>query len=110
MGYVLEGKILVNILDSGSEFSTFTAEKGQMFHIESGSLHYLENLSDTEKAVVIICFRHEMPEDFSLHASFGAMSNAVLGNTYGLKSSAFEGVKRDTTTKYIVQRKGSADV
>jgi oxalate decarboxylase len=110
MGYVLEGRILANILDSGSEFSEFTVEKGQMFHIESGSLHYLENLSDTEKAVIIICFRHERPKDFSLHGSFGAMSNAVLGNTYGLKSAEFEGMKRDTTTKYIVKRKGSAQV
>jgi oxalate decarboxylase len=110
MGYVLEGKILASILDSGSEFSVFTAEKGQMFHIESGSLHYLENLSDTERAVVIICFRHERPEDFSLHGSFGAMSNAVLGNTYGLKSAEFEGIQRDTTTKYIVKREGSCHV
>ncbi|KAH7408347.1 RmlC-like cupin domain-containing protein [Phaeosphaeria sp. MPI-PUGE-AT-0046c] len=110
MGYVLEGSLLVNILDSGSEFSAFTASQGQMFHIESGSLHYLENLSDSERAVVIICFRHELPEDFSLHASFGAMSNAVLGNTYGLKSAELERLSHDTTTKYIVKRKGSADV
>jgi oxalate decarboxylase len=110
MGYVLEGRILASILDSGSEFSTFAVDKGQMFHIASGSLHYLENLSDSERATVIICFRHERPEDFSLHGSFGAMSNAVLGNTYGLKSAEFDGVKRDTTTKYIVKRKGSADI
>jgi oxalate decarboxylase len=76
-GYVLEGRIL----DSGSEFATSTVEKGQMFHIESGSLHHLENSSHTEKAVVIICFRHERPEDFSFYGSFGVLSNAVLGNT-----------------------------
>lgn len=81
-----------------------------MFHIDSGSLHYLENLSATEKAVMIIGFRHELPEDFSLHGSFGAMSNAVLGNTYGLASSAFEGVKRDTSTKYIVKRTGQVHI
>jgi oxalate decarboxylase len=103
LAYCLSGKVLVSILDSGSEFSTFTIEVGQMFHVASGSLHHIENVSDVE-AAFIIGFRHEQPEDFSLHASFGAMSDAVLGNTYDLPAKDFAKLTRNTTTKYIVPR------
>jgi oxalate decarboxylase len=107
--YCLEGKVLVSILDSGSEFSTFSISEGQMFHVASGSLHHIENIGDKE-AVLIVGFRHEQPEDFSLHGSFGAMSDAVLGNTYDQPASAFAKVARDTTTRYIVPRKGKAEI
>ena len=49
-------------------------------------------------------------QDFSLHASFGTMSNAVLGNTYDLDASAFEKVPRDTNPKYVVHRMGKPEV
>jgi oxalate decarboxylase len=107
--YCLEGKVLVSILDSGSEFSTFTLDAGQMFTVTSGSLHHIENIGDAE-AVLIVGFRHEQPEDFSLHGSFGAMSDAVLGNTYDLKAEQFARVPRDTTTKYLVRRKGAPHI
>jgi oxalate decarboxylase len=93
----------VSILDSGSEFFTFTLNAGQMFHVANGSLHYIENVGDVE-VVLIVGFGHEQPEDFSLHGAFGAMSDAVLGNTYDLKPEQFARVARDTTTKYIVKR------
>lgn len=69
-----------------------------MFPIESSSLHHIENIDD-EEAVFIIAFRHERPKDFSLHASFGAMTDAVLGNTYDLASSHFEKLTRSLAPK-----------
>ena len=110
MLYVLSGKVFFNILDSGSEFAGFTVEAGQMIYVESGSLHYVENLSDSEPAVLILCLRHERPEEFSLYASFGAMSNAVLGNTYDMASAQLANLKRDTNAKWIVKRKGPAHI
>jgi oxalate decarboxylase len=80
-----------------------------MFHIESGSLHHIENIGD-DVAESIICFRHERPEDFSLYASFGAMSDAVLGNTYDMPSADFAAVPRNTEPKYIVKREGPLNV
>ena len=77
MGYVLSSTVLVNILDSGSQFNMVTCTTGQMFHIDSSSLHSLGNVSDTEPAVAIICFCHERPEDFSLAGSLGTMSDDV---------------------------------
>ncbi|KAK5167456.1 uncharacterized protein LTR77_007155 [Saxophila tyrrhenica] len=77
--YCLSGNALVNIIDTHSNFASFTIKAGQMFHIPSGSLHHIENISDDEPAEFLVCFRHEKPEDFSLSAAYGAMSPAFLG-------------------------------
>lgn len=61
---------------------------GETFHIDSGALHQVENIGDTD-AEFILAFRHERPEDFGLSAAVGAMSDAVLGNTYDLPAAAF---------------------
>lgn len=77
-----------------------------MFHAPSGSIHHVENIGD-EPAELIVAFRHEKPEDFSFHASLGAMSDAVLGNTFDLPATAFEAIPRDTKTPYLVEREGA---
>ncbi|OOQ87992.1 oxalate decarboxylase OxdC [Penicillium brasilianum] len=105
LAYCLRGKLMVSILDSGNVFANFVIEAGQMFHIESGSLHHFENICD-EEAEIIICFRHEKPTDFALSASMGAMTDGVLGNTYGHHSSDWAKVNRHTHPKYIVRRNG----
>lgn len=107
--YCLRGELLVSILDTGSEFSSFTLSPGEMFHVQSGSLHHIENIGDTE-AECIVTFRHEKPEDFSLQAAFGSMSDAVLGNTYDLPSSDWSKVARDTRPRYLVKRHGKSDI
>ncbi|KAJ9651264.1 hypothetical protein H2198_009449 [Neophaeococcomyces mojaviensis] len=108
LAYCLRGQLLISILDNGNEFSSFAISAGNMFHITSGSLHYIENVGK-EEAECIITFRHEKPEDFSLQASFGAMSDAVLGNTYDQPASQWAKIARDTSPKYIVKRSGLAD-
>ncbi|MFB2586311.1 cupin domain-containing protein [Herbiconiux liukaitaii] len=105
LGYCLSGSLLVSILDDGSTFSSFTLTAGQMFTVPSGSLHHLENIGD-DAAEVIVAFSHERPEDFSLQAAFGTMTDAVLGNTYDLDASAFEPLVRDTGSRDIVVRQG----
>jgi len=103
LAYCISGTLLISILDNESQFSSFMLEKGQMFHINSGSLHSIENIGN-DTAELIIAFSHERPEDFSLYATFGAMSNAVLGNTYDLPASSFENIKRSTLSPYIVKK------
>lgn len=109
LGHVLAGTVLITIVDNGDAVSTIAVAAGQMFHIGSGALHAIENIGDGDAELVIV-FSHERPQDFSLHAAFGAMSNAVLGNTYDLASEAFAGLKRDTGAPYLVQRHGPAVV
>jgi oxalate decarboxylase len=103
--YCVSGTSLVSVLDNGSQFSSFTVSAGEMFHIDSGSLHHIENIGD-EVAEFIIAFRSERPEDFGLAAAFGAMTDAVLGNTYGLPASDFAALRRDTADRPLAAREG----
>ena len=98
--YCISGTSLVSVLDSGSEFSSFIVGPGEMFHVDSGSLHHIENIGE-DPAEFVLAFRHERPEDFGLGAAFGAMTNAVLGNTYDLPAADFAAIRRDTTDRTI---------
>ena len=103
--YCVSGTSLVSVLDSGSQFSSFTVGPGEMFHVDSGSLHHIENIGQ-DAAEFILAFRHERPEDFGFGAAFGAMTDAVLGNTYDLPASDFAKIRRDTTDRRIAARTG----
>src|ERR1700730_16069875 len=105
----VSGTALVSVLDTGSRFASFVVRAGDMFHIDSGSLHHIENIG-TETAEFIITFRNERPEDFGLGAAFGAMTDAVLGNTYDLPASDFAAMRRSTVDRPLAARDGSADV
>jgi oxalate decarboxylase len=103
--YCLSGTSLVSVLDTYSQFSSFTVSAGEMFHIDSGSLHHIENIGE-DVAEFVIAFRSERPEDFGLGAAFGAMTDAVLGNTYDLDASDFAKIRRDTTDRALAARHG----
>ena len=99
----LSGSLLVSVLDTGDVFGSFTIGAGELFHIPVGSLHTIENIGE-ERAELIVMFSHEKPEEFSLHAAFGAMTDAVLGNAYSLPASDFAAVTRDTSSPILVRR------
>ncbi len=103
--YCVSGTSLVSVLDTGSKFSSFIINAGDMFHIDSGSLHHIENIGQ-DVAEFIIAFRHERPEDFGLGAAFGAMTDAVLGNTYDVDASDFAAIRRSTTDRALAARRG----
>jgi oxalate decarboxylase len=109
--YCVSGTALVSVLDNYSEFSSFVITAGQMFHIDSGSLHHIENIGE-EAAEFIIAFRNERPEDFGLGATFGAFTDAVLGNTYDLPSSDMAKIRRDTrrTDHKLAARIGDPEI
>ena len=104
--FASKASLVLTIVDNKDKVSRFTVEGGEMFFAPSGSLHCFENVGKSD-AVLIIAFSHEQPSDFSLHATFGAMSDSVLGNTYGLKADAFAAVKRDTSSPYVVKGSGT---
>jgi oxalate decarboxylase len=103
--YCVSGTSFVSVLDSYSKFSSFTVSAGEMFHIDSGSLHHIENIGE-EPAEFILAFRSERPEDFGLSGSFGAMTDAVLGNTYDLDAADFAAIRRNIADPSIVARVG----
>lgn len=112
LAYVIEGKTLVRTLDAGSDMSCFTVGAGQMFHIHSGALFTVENISASGKVTLLFCNRHETPKEFSLSASTGAFTDAVLGNTFDVGAEVFEKHPRSTATpaRTIVARSGPASV
>ncbi|MCX0275002.1 cupin domain-containing protein [Nocardia zapadnayensis] len=107
--YCTAGRALVSVLDDGSRFSSFLVTAGEMFHIDSGALHHVENVGDTD-AEFVLAFRHERPEDFGLGAAVGAMTDAVLGNTYDLPAAAFADIRRGTTARLVARRDGEPDI
>ena len=109
IAYVIEGKTLVRILDHGSEMSAFTVSEGQMFHVRSGALFTVENISKS-KVTLLFCTRHEQPKEFTLSASAGAFTDAVLGNTWDVSPTAFAKHPRSTSPKVIVKREGPAQI
>ena len=107
--YCVSGTALVSVLDDGSSFASFVVTAGQMFHVDSGALHHIENIG-TDVAEFIITFSSERPEDFGLGATFGAFTDAVLGNTYDLPASDIAKIHRDTADHRLAARIGDPDV
>jgi oxalate decarboxylase len=107
--YCVSGTALVSVLDDHSRFSTFIVTAGQMFHIDSGSLHHIENIG-SGVAEFIIAFRHERPEDFGFGATVGAFSDAVLGNTYDLPAADFADIRRGANDHKLAARVGDPDI
>ncbi|MBT3167752.1 cupin domain-containing protein [Streptomyces sp. Vc74B-19] len=107
LAYVVRGEVLVSMLGSGNQFSSFVAGEGQMYHVESGSVYHIENLAATE-AEVIIALRSEQPQHFSLRDSFSAMTDSVLGNTYDLPSSAFDAFARPDAQQILPRQTNSS--
>lgn len=93
LGYCLKGELLINIYNTGDERATFLVKEGDAFLIPSGALHHIENTT-SEKAEVIFTFSNDSVEDFNLSSTLGTFSNAVLGNTWGVKDSLFSEIKR----------------
>src|SRR6201995_2535624 len=63
--YCLRGDVPVSVLDNADVVGAFTIGAGEMFHVESGSLHGIENVGETA-AELIVVFSDPSPEDFSL--------------------------------------------
>jgi oxalate decarboxylase len=91
LAYCLSGTVLVTIADNHASRETFLVAAGDMFFAPSGSLHAIANVGD-EPAELILAFTHEQPEDFGLRAAFGAMTPAVLGNTFDAPAAAFAAI------------------
>lgn len=108
LAYVVAGTVLVSILGNADVFSSFVVSAGQMYHVESGAVYHIENVGE-DAAEIIATLRSERPQHFSLQNSVAAMTDAVLGNTYGLPASAFAAFDRHGATQ-LVRREGAARI
>jgi oxalate decarboxylase len=109
LGYCLRGEALVTIAGNHAERENFVIQAGEMFFIPSGAMHSIEN-TGTDSAEFVLAFSHERPEDFGLKAAFGAMTNAVLGNTYDLPASSLSGFDHSTPDVKIFGLEGPVPI
>lgn len=107
LGYCLQGSALVSMYASGDQKEAFLVSAGDAFFIPSGALHSLETVGE-EKAVFILQFSHEQPEDFGLSAAFGMFSDAVLGNTWEQPAELFHTIERSTQELFITKTQQSS--
>jgi len=107
LGYCLKGQVLVTLYSTGDEKATFLVHEGDMFLIPSGALHGIENVGDSS-AELLLSFSHENTEDFDLSSTLGIFTDAVLGNTWGVKADVFHSLKRSSTVSFATLRKGPA--
>jgi oxalate decarboxylase len=103
LGYCLAGRALMTIFSPSAGHDTFTVEPGEIVFVPRGYIHHIENIyeRDTKFAVV---FNHELPEDIGISGSTGAMTDAVLGATFGLSSEYFRGFKRSSKDVLITPK------
>lgn len=105
LAYCIKGEGLVTLFGNYSERETFTVSGGEMFFVPSGYLHHIENTGRGDMEV-LLAFSHEEPEDFGVSSALGCMTDAVLGNTWGLKASKFAKIKR-SVNETLIGRKQS---
>jgi oxalate decarboxylase len=103
LGYCLKGHHLVTIAGSHSTRNSFSISPGQMFFVPSGAIHHIENIGE-EAGEIILAFSSEHVEDFGLSGTFGAFTDAVLGNTTGLPAAEFKNLSRSTKDTRIGSR------
>ena len=105
LGYCVSGEALITIAGNHAQRESFVVKAGDMFFAPSGAMHSIENIGE-DTAEFILAFSHEQPEDFGLKAAFGAMTDAVLGNTYDLPAAAFAPFDRSVATEEILTLPG----
>jgi oxalate decarboxylase len=104
LAFCVRGRCLVTMFAVGNVRASFLIEPGQMFYVPNGAMHHIENVGDDE-AEIVSARRHEAPQEFGISSAFAAMSDAVLGNTFGMPAAAFSPVaRRDTPTRIGLRR------
>ncbi|MBA3912740.1 MAG: cupin domain-containing protein [Acidobacteriales bacterium] len=107
LGYCLRGEHLVTMARSHSQRDSFTISGGQMFFVPSGALHHIENVGEQE-GEMILAFSCEQVEDFGLSGTFGAFTDAVLGNTLGVPADEMASLSRSLENTLIGTRAAAA--
>ncbi len=107
LGYCISGNGLMTVFSPGAGHDTFTISPGDIAFVPMGYLHHIEN-TGTEPLQLAICFNHEEPEDIGLSAGVAVMPHHIMGETFNLRPSFFQGLKGDSKGAFIVQRDRAA--
>ena len=106
LSYCLSGSAIMTIFSPGAGHDTFTVSEGEIVYIPKGYLHHIENINHGETKFAI-AFNHEMPEDIGISGSTGAMTDGILGATFGLGSKYFGNFKKSNRDLIITSKSDS---
>lgn len=100
--YCVKGNALVTIFSDNNRHDTFNVHEGDLFFVQKGYLHHIQNISgDTSEFVVV--FNDELPEDLGLSGALGSQNDNILGATFGINSTAFGRIKRSVNDVLITK-------
>jgi len=103
LNYCVEGRGLITIFGPGSSHNTFLIEPGTLSFIPMGSLHYIENVGNTQLKM-LLCFDNDNPEDLDLSSSLGAMPEGNLAETFKVDKAFFPGLHADINPIFITEK------
>ena len=95
LGYSLAGTALVTLFLNGSTSERFVLEPGQMFFVPAGAMVSIENVG-IDDVEIVSALTTDRPASFGLSGSLAVMTDAVIGNTFGLPADALTGRNRNT--------------
>lgn len=107
--YCRRGASLVTVFSDGNLHDAFTIGAGEMFFVPSGYLHSIENTGE-EPAEFLAAFTHESPEDFGISGAVGCMSPSVMGNTWGISTSAVEHLRYSPQDLVFAHTEGAPEI
>jgi len=93
IGHCLQGRALVSIRNPAG-VDTFTVEKGDVFFIQQGYIHTIQNIS-TDEIIINFALNHTDPEIMRFANAIYSLSDNVFGATFNSASSEFlSGLKK----------------
>jgi len=102
LSYCLQGKALMTIFSPGAGHDSFIIEPGCLAFVPMGYLHHIQNLG-TEDAKFLVCFSDAQSEDINLSSAVGVMPSHVLGSTFKLSPSFFEGLHASVKPSFFAE-------
>lgn len=102
LSYCVQGRALMTIFSPGAGHDTFIIEPGCLAFVPMGYLHHIQNIGN-EEIKMLICFSDAQPEEINLSSSVGVMPSHVLGSTFNLTASFFEGLHASVKPVFIAE-------
>lgn len=98
--YCIKGNAVVTILSDNNRHDTFNIETGDLFFVQKGYLHHIQNISEGNSEFVVV-FNDELPEDIGITGALGSQTDDVLASTFGIPAEPFSKINRSVNDVLI---------
>lgn len=107
IGYCTRGKALVSIR-SPQGTDVFSVRKGDVFFIQQGYVHTIENREEDE-VVIAFALSNDRPEQMDFSKAVYSLSDLVFTATFNTPADFFNGLKKNKKQEYIRTLPSSSD-